>query len=87
MNQSNEDVIIRQTIAASISIIAENTPLKTKSVKSTFVVTPEQDRMLDLICKITARSRQDSFSDSLDNWIDQQLYLLKVPIEKFKANP
>lgn len=86
MNQSNEDAIIRQTIAASINMIAENTPLKIKSVKSTFVVTPEQDRMLDLICKVTARSRQDSFSDSLDNWINQQLYLLKIPIDKFKTN-
>lgn len=85
MNQSNEDAIIRQTIAASLSIIAENTPLKSKSVKSTFVVTPEQDRMLDLICKVTASSRQDNFSDSLDNWIEQQLYLLKIPIDKFKT--
>lgn len=86
MNQSNEDVIIRQTIATAISMIAENTPLKTKSVRSSFVVTPEQDRMLDLICKVTSRTRQDGFSDSLDNWINQQLYLLKIPIDKFKAN-
>lgn len=72
---STEDLQIRNTISALVEIITSNTALRENPVRSSFVVSPEQHRKLELVCKLTSKTRQDHFSKALDHWLDQQLYL------------
>lgn len=85
MNTSNEDAIIRKSVAAAIEIIAQNTPLREKSVKSTFIVTPHVHRHLDTMCKATGMTKQECFSLALDQFMEQKSYLDYIPIEQVKA--
>ncbi|EPG40628.1 MULTISPECIES: hypothetical protein [Acinetobacter] len=85
MNTSSEDVIIQNTVAAAIEIIAQNTPLREKSAKSTFIVSPKHHRHLDTVCKVTGKTKQDYYSLALDKFLEQKGYLEDIPLEQVKA--
>lgn len=84
MNVINEDDIIRNAADATVKLIVNNIPLKTKFTKSTFNVDPEDHRMLDILCKLTGLTRQDFFDKSLKKLISSKLYLDDIPIDKIK---
>ena len=85
MNTSNEDVIIRKSVAAAIEIIAQNTPLREAPVKSTYVVKPEHHRHIDTIGKVTGQTKQDLYSSAVDYYLKHQLFLDDIPLEQVKA--
>ena len=76
MNTSNEDAIIRKSVAAAIEIIAQNTPLRETPVKSTYVVKPEHHRHIDTIGKVTGQTKQDLYSSAVDYYLKHQLFFL-----------
>lgn len=84
MNPSNENAIIRATVAASIEIIASNTTLRVKAAKSTFNVSPEDYRLLDVICRLTGKTKQKYFASALQKSLKEKTYLNDIPIEKIK---
>lgn len=85
MTTTSEDAIIRKSVAAAIEIIAQNTPLREKSVKSTFIVTPHAHRHLDTMCKATGMTKQECFTLALDQFMEQKGYLDYIPLEQVKA--
>lgn len=84
MNTLSQDMIICNAAAAAIEIIAKNTPLRATPVKSTFIVSPEVHRHLDIICKLTGKTRQEYFSTALKILLANKLYLDDIPIDKIK---
>lgn len=84
MKPNNEDEIIRATIAASMEIIASNSPLRAKPAKSTFIVSPEDHRMLEIICRLTGKTKQEYFATALQKSLKEKTYLNDIPIEKIK---
>lgn len=85
MSTPNEDVIIQNTVAAAIEIIAQNTPLRDKAAKSTFIVSPEHHRRLETVCKVTGKTKQDYYSLALEIFLKQKGYLEDIPVEQVKA--
>lgn len=85
MNTSNEDVIIRKSVAAAIEMIAQNTPLREKPAKSTYVVNPDHHRHLDTVSKVTGQTKQDLYTSAIDYYLKHKLFLDDIPLEQVKA--
>ena len=85
MTTTSEDAIIRKSVAAAIEIIAQNTPLRETSVKSTYVVTPEHHRHIDTVVKVTGKTKQDLYTSAMDYFLKHKLFLDDIPLEQVKA--
>lgn len=86
MNTVTSDVIIRNAIADSLEIMAQNAPMRSKYAKSTFNVSPENYNLLELICRLTGKTKQDIYTDALNLLLEQRNYLDDIPVNKHIAS-
>lgn len=84
MHESN-DTVIRHTAAATIEIIASNTPLRAKAAKSTFIVQPEEHRYLEALCRLTGKTKQEFFTVALQTMFKERTYIDAIPVDTIKA--
>lgn len=82
MNNVTNEAIIRSAIADSLEIMAENAPRRSKCIKSTFNVSPEDYHLLELICRLTGKTKQEIYTDALRQLLRQRNYLDDIPINQ-----
>lgn len=84
MHFSNESDIASEIVSNVIDRISLVGPFRKDDAKSTFYVTPDMHRKLDIICECTGLTRQEIYTKALRDYLDQK-YLQDIDPKLLKA--